>query len=36
MAKFYYLRIKQGKATIDSVPDKWKDAVQALLDADDE
>ena len=36
MAKFYYLRIKQRKTTIDSVPDKWKDAVQALLDADDE
>ena len=34
MAKIYYKRIKDGVITIDDVPDRWKAAVQALLDAD--
>lgn len=35
MAKLYYKKIKAGEMTIDDVPEKWKEAVQALLDADD-
>lgn len=35
MAKIYYKRIKAGLMTIDDVPERWKAAVQALLDADD-
>lgn len=35
MAKLYYKKIKAGEMTIDNVPEKWKEAVQALLDADD-
>lgn len=34
MAKIYYLRIKAGKMTIDAVPERWRDAVQTLLDAE--
>lgn len=34
MAKFYAGRIKRGKLTIEDVPEKWRDQVQALLDAD--
>lgn len=34
MAKFYAGRIKRGKLTIEDVPGKWRDQVQALLDAD--
>lgn len=38
MAKIYYNKIKYGDGsfTIDDVPAKWRDAVQALLDADEE
>lgn len=35
MAKIYYRKIKAGQMTIDEVPDHWKEAVQALLDADE-
>lgn len=35
MAKFYG-RIKRGKLTIEEVPARWRDQVQALLDADDQ
>ena len=35
MAKIYYKRIKAGLMTLDDVPERWKAAVQALLDADD-
>lgn len=31
MAKFWLTRIKQGKATIDDVPEKWREEVRALL-----
>lgn len=34
MAKIYYDLIKDGLKAIDNVPARWKDAVQALLDAD--
>ena len=34
MAKNYYNLIKKGLKTIDDVPEKLKEAVQALLDAD--
>ena len=34
MANFYFGRIKRGKLTIEEVPAKWREAVQALLDAD--
>lgn len=36
MVKFYYGRIKRGKLTIEDVPEKWRDEVQAMLDADEE
>jgi len=36
MAQFWYKLVKSGTKTIDDVPVKWRDAVQALLDADDE
>lgn len=36
MAKIYYNRIKAGIMTIEDVPDRWKAAVQKLLDEDDE
>lgn len=34
MAKIYYKAIIAGTRTIDSVPEHWRAAVQALLDAD--
>lgn len=36
MAKIYYKRIKAGIMTIDDVPLRWRQAVQELLDADEE
>lgn len=36
MAKIYYKRIKAGQMTINDVPERWKAAVQALLDADED
>ena len=35
MAKIYYRRIKDGAIIIDDVPERWRAAVQALLDADE-
>ena len=35
MAKIYYRQVKAGKRTIDEVPEYWRDAVKALLDADE-
>lgn len=35
MAKIYYRRIKAGEMTIDDVPQRWKAAVQELLDEDE-
>lgn len=31
MAKIYYNRIKAGAITIEDVPTRWREAVQALL-----
>lgn len=36
MAKVYYRKIKAGGMTIDDVPERWKAAVQELLDADEQ
>lgn len=36
MAKIYYRKIINGEMTIDDVPEKWRAAVQELLDADDD
>lgn len=35
MAKIYYKRIKAGIMTIDEVPERWRTAVQAMLDEDE-
>ena len=35
MAKIYYNRIKAGLMTIDDVPQRWRAAVQELLDNED-
>jgi hypothetical protein len=34
MAKIYYDLIRKGLRTIEDVPLRWRDEVQALLDAD--
>lgn len=36
MAKIYYRKIRAGEMTIDQVPERWRAAVQELLDADEE
>ena len=36
MVKIYYNLIKKGLRTIDEVPEKYRAAVQAMLDADAE
>lgn len=36
MAKIYYRRIKDGLMTLDEVPQRWRNAVAAMLEADDE
>ncbi len=35
MAKIYYRKIKRGEMTIEQVPERWREQVQALLDADE-
>lgn len=35
MAKIYYMAVKAGKRTLDSVPERWRDEVKKLLDADE-
>ena len=35
MAKIYYRKIKAGEMTIEQVPERWRAAVQALLDGDE-
>ena len=35
MAKIYYRKIKAGQMTIDEVPERWREAVQALLEEDE-
>ena len=34
MAQIYYNLIKKGLRTIDDVPLKWRDEVQAMLDTE--
>lgn len=34
MVKFWYKRVKRGKATIEDVPELWLEDVQKLLDAE--
>jgi hypothetical protein len=36
MAQIYYNLIKKGLKTIADVPARWKEAVEALLDAENE
>ena len=36
MTKIYYNRIKAGIMTIDDVPARWRAAVQAMLDEDEQ
>lgn len=36
MAKIYYNRIKAGAITIEDVPVRWREAVQQMLDAEQE
>lgn len=36
MAKIYYRKIKAEEMTIDQVPERWRAAVQELLDEDEE
>lgn len=31
MAKIYYYQIKEGKMTIDQVPERWREATQVLI-----
>lgn len=35
MAKIYYRKIVDGEMTINDVPERWRAAVQALLDTDE-
>ena len=34
MTKIYYRRIVAGLMTIEDVPERWREAVQEMLDAD--
>lgn len=34
MAKLYYEAVKSGKRTLESVPNRWREAVATLLDQD--
>lgn len=34
MVKIYYRKVKSGQMTIDDVPERWREAVQALLDGE--
>ena len=35
MVNVYYRLVKSGAWTVESVPLRWRDEVQALVDADD-
>ena len=35
MAKIYYKRIKAGLMTLGEVPERWRDAVQEMLEGDE-
>ena len=34
MAMIYFKSVKSGKRTLDSVPERWRNEVKKLLDAD--
>jgi hypothetical protein len=34
MVKFWYKRVKSGKAKVEDVPDLWREDVQKLIDAE--
>lgn len=34
MVKIYYRKVKSGQMTIEEVPERWREAVQALLDGE--
>ncbi len=36
MARIYYKAVKAGKRTLESVPERWRDAVREMLEADKE
>ena len=36
MAKFYVIRIRMGKMTLDQVPERWREEVNVLLGDDRE
>lgn len=33
MVRFWYLLVKSGNKTIDEVPERWREAVRALLES---
>ena len=35
MARIYYRLVVAGERTLESIPDRWRAEVTALLDADD-
>ena len=34
MARLYLIKVKNGSMTLDDVPDKWRDEVRALIEAE--
>ena len=36
MAQFYVKRIKEGKMTLDEVPDRWYEEVKRLLEEEED
>lgn len=34
MVKFYVLRIKMGKMTLEDVPERWREAVRQALEGE--
>lgn len=36
LAKIYYRAVKSGKRTLEGVPDRWRDEVRQMLEADGE
>ena len=36
MAKIYATLVRQGKWTLDKVPERWRDEVRQMLEADGE
>ena len=34
MARLYWIKVKNGSMTLADVPDKWRDEVRALIEAE--